>query len=79
LVGVLFVPISAGFAGVPIIIHPIIAHIPKDSKIVAFCDRVRKGTSARVSLVRVVRTVPTIDRAVNVLHSDYLLNFVNSL
>jgi hypothetical protein len=79
LVGVLFIPISAGFAGIPIIVHPIIAHIPKDSKIITFCDRVRKGASARVSFVRVVRTVVAIDRAVNVVHGDYLLDFVNSL
>jgi hypothetical protein len=79
LAGVFFVPISAGCAGVPIIVHPIIAHIPKNSKIVTFCDRVRKDASARVSFVRVVRTVVAIDRAVNVVHGDYLLDFVNSL
>jgi hypothetical protein len=69
-------------AGVPIIVKPIpiiFNGVPEYQKIVTFFFWMSQNASARMTFIRVVRTVVAIDRAVNVVHGDYLLDFVNSL
>jgi hypothetical protein len=80
--GGILVPVIAINAGIPIIVKPvpiIFNRVPEYQKIVTFFFWMSKSASARMTLVRVVGTVVAIDRAVNVVHGDYLLDFVNSL
>jgi hypothetical protein len=80
--GGVLVPVIAINTGIPIIVKPvpiIFNGVPEYQKIVTFFFWMNQNASARMAFVRVVRTVVAIDRAVNVVHGDYLLDFVNSL
>lgn len=54
---------------VPIIVVVIIFRVPKCGKIIAIFHRIFQQTPTRMTLIRVVRTIPTIDRTMNVFHN----------
>jgi hypothetical protein len=77
IIGSVFNEMLAGFASTPpIIINPIIISIPHCGEVIAIAIGVIEQTAARVSLIGIIRAIPTINGAVNVLHGSISFPFV---
>jgi hypothetical protein len=69
--GAIFDEMLAGLASIqiiPIIVNPIIIGIPYRSEVIAIVIGVIEQTATRVSCISIIRTIPTINRAMNVFH-----------